>query len=155
MAGSVSRLPSGAPDGGDGVPPADVYKVAVEEYRFQAQYNWSRTQYMLVFNTGILAAATAVAARPGRGATLIFLLGALVACVSVLVVRTQHDYYRAARDRMRRVEVAVGIPADQRTDSTSTLGGRRRTASVNQLVYLLLGALAVANVVGAGLIASR
>ena len=132
-----------------------MYKVAVDEYRFQAQYNWSRTQYMLVFNTGILAAATAVASRPGHGAVLIFLLGALVACVSVLVVRTQHDYYRAARDRMRRVEAAVGIPVDQRTDSTSTLGGRRRTASVDQLVYLLLGALAAADGVGAVLIALR
>lgn len=137
------------------MPPADVYKVAVEEYRFQAQYNWSRTQYMLVFNTGILAAATAVASRPGRGAVLIFLLGTVAACVSVLVVRTQHDYYRAARDRMRRVEAAVGIPADQRTDSTSTLGERRRTASVNQLVYLLLGALAAADGIGAVLIALR
>ncbi len=155
MAGSVSRLPSGTPDNGDGVPPADVYKVAVEEYRFQAQFNWSRTQYMLVFNTGILAAATAVASRSGRGAVLIFLLGALAACVSVLVVRTQHDYYRAARERMRRVEIAVGIPADQRTDSTSTLGGRRRTASVNQLVYLLLGAVALTNGIGAVLIVLR
>lgn len=155
MAGSVSRLPGGTPDDGGGVPPADVYKVAVDEYRFQAQYNWSRTQYMLVFNTGILAAATAVASRSGHSAALVFLLGVVVASVSVLVVRTQHDYYRAARDRMRRVEVAVGIPADQRTDSTSTLGGRRRTASVNQLVYLLLGAVALANGVGAVLIVLR
>ncbi len=155
MAGSVSRLPSGTPDDGGGVPPADLYKIAVEEYRFQAQYNWSRTQYMLVFNTAILAAASAVASRPGRSAALVFLLGAFAACVSVLIVRTQHDYYRAARDRMRRVEAAVGIPPDQRTDSTSTLGGRRRTASVNQLVYLLLGALAIANGTGAALIALR
>jgi hypothetical protein len=34
-----------------------------------------------------------------------------VACLlSVLVVRTQHDYYRAARDRMRRVEADLGDP---------------------------------------------
>lgn len=155
MAGSVSRLPNGVPDDGGPVQPVDVYKVAVEEYRFQAQFNWSRTQYMLVFNTGILVAGTAVASRPGHSGSLVYILGALAACVSALVVRTQHDYYRAARDRLRRVEVAVGVPEDQRTDSTSTLGGRRRAASVNQLVYLLLAAVGVADVVGAILVAIR
>ncbi|MEJ7741251.1 MAG: hypothetical protein WKF73_01150 [Nocardioidaceae bacterium] len=49
----------------------------MEEYRFQAQYNWSRTQYLLGFNVAILVAGTVVAARPGRGAALVFLLGAI------------------------------------------------------------------------------
>jgi hypothetical protein len=155
MAGSVSRLPNGTTDHGDRLPPADLYKAAVDEYRFQAQFNWSRTQYMLVFNTGILAAATAVASRPGRSAALVFLLGVIAASASALIVKTQHGYYRAARDRMRRVEAALEIPDDQRTDSTSTLGGRKRTVSVNQLVYLLLGALAVADAVGAAIIFVR
>ncbi len=155
MAGSVSRLPNGATDDGDRLPPADIYKAAVEEYRFQAQFNWSRTQYMLVFNTGILAAATAVASRPGRSAALVFLLGVIAASASTLIVKTQHEYYRAARDRMRRVETALEIPSDQRTDSTSTLGGRKRSVSVNQLVYLLLGALALADAVGAVIIIVR
>ncbi len=155
MSGSVARFPNGAADDGDRVPPADVYKVAVEEYRFQAQYNWARTQYMLVFNTGILVAGTVVASRPGHSAALVYLLGAFAAVLSTLIVRTQHDYYRAARDRMKRVEVSLGIPLDQRTDSTATLGNRQRTASVNQLVYLLLASVAVADLVGAVLIAFR
>jgi lipopolysaccharide export LptBFGC system permease protein LptF len=75
----------------------------VDEYRFEAQFNWTRTQYMMVFNTGVLAAALAVAAQGGRSAVLIFGFGVIAAGVSVLVVRTQHDYYRAARDRMRRI----------------------------------------------------
>ena len=153
--GAVARLP-GAAAGGDGqVPAADVYRVAVEEYRFQAQFNWSRTQYLLAFNTGILAAAAAVASRPGRSAALVFLLGLVAAVVSIVVVRTQHDYYRAARDRMRRVEDEVGVPPAQRTDSTSTLDERRRTVSVNQLVYLLLSALAATDLVGIVLTATR
>lgn len=155
MPGSVSRLPNGTTDGGDPLPPADLYKIAVDEYRFQAQFNWSRTQYMLVFNTGILVAGTVVASRPGQSAALVYLLGVLAACVSLLIVRTQHDYYRAARDRMKRVEASLDVPDNQRTDSTSTLGGRQRTASVNQLVYLLLVAVATANVVGVVIIAQR
>ena len=137
------------------MPTAEVYKTSIEEYRFQATYNWSRTQYMLVFSTGILAAATVVAAHPGRGASLVFALGIFAALLSLLIVRTQHDYYRAARDRMRRLEAALDLPDDQRVDTTSTLGRRKRTASVNQLVYLLLSAVAVGDLVGVMVILFR
>ncbi len=75
---------------------------------------------MLIFNTGVLAAATAVASRPGRGAALVFTLGAVACLLSVLVVRTQHDYYRAARDRMRRVEADLGIPEPTRTSPAAS-----------------------------------
>ena len=155
MAGSVARLPHEPTNGGE-LPPADLYKISVEEYRFQAQFNWSRTQYLLAFNAAILTAAAAVASRPGRSAALVFVLGAVAALLSALAVRTQHDYYRAARDRMRRVEEALAVPPDQRIDTTTTLGGRKRVASVNQVVYLLLSSIAVANVIGCVIIlASR
>jgi hypothetical protein len=65
-------------------------------------------------------------------------------------VRTQHGYYRAARDRLRRVEEVLEVPADLWADTTST-GGRSRLVSVNQVVYLLLGLVAV----GAAIIAAR
>ncbi|HEX8304967.1 MAG TPA: hypothetical protein VF612_08815 [Jatrophihabitans sp.] len=155
MPGSVARLPNGGSD--DGVPPADVYKAAVEEYRFQAEFNWSRTQYMLVFNTAILAAASAIASRPGHSAALVFVLGTVACVLSYFVMRTQHDYYRAARDHLRRVEESLGIPVDQRMDTTSTMRGqqKRRKASVTQLVYLLLLAVALADITGACIIAVR
>jgi hypothetical protein len=127
----------------------------VEEYRFQAQFNWSRTQYMLVFNTAILAAASAIASRPGHSAALVFLLGVIACLLSFFVMRTQHGYYRAARDHLRRVEESLGVPVDQRMDTTSTMRGAHRTASVAQLVYLLLVAVATADAVGAGIIAAR
>jgi hypothetical protein len=155
VAGSVARLPSGEPGNGDGVPPADVYKIAVEEYRFQAQYNWSRTQYLLAFNVGILAAATAVALQPGASAALVFGLGAIASLLSMSVVRVQHGYYRAARDHMKRIEDVVALPHDQRIDTTANLGGRRRRISVNQIVYLILTSVAVANLVGVLLITTR
>jgi hypothetical protein len=153
MPGSVARLNNGSSD--DGVPPTEIYKAAVEEYRFQAQFNWSRTQYMLVFNTAILAAASAIASRPGRSAALVFLLGVVACVLSYFVMRTQHSYYRAARDHLRRVEEGLGIPQEQRLDTTSTMRGAHRRASVTQLVYLLLAAVAVADAIGAGIIAVR
>ena len=147
MAGSVARLPH-EPTNGDNLPPADVLKLSVDEYRFQAQFNWSRTQYLLAFNAAILTAASVVASNPGKSAALVYVLGAVAALLSMAAVRTQHDYYRAARDRMQRVEEAVGVPSDQRIDTTATLGSRHRRVSVNQVVYLLLGAMMVADVVG-------
>lgn len=154
MSGSVARWP-GQDGGDDGITPADIYKIAVDEYRFQAQYNWSRTRYLLGFNVAILAAAVALAARPGHGATLVFLLGVIAAGLSFLVVRTQHGYYRAARNHMQRVEADYQLPPHHRLDTTATLGKRTRTASVNQVVYLLLAAMAVADLVGAVLVFIR
>jgi hypothetical protein len=149
VASSVVPWPGGVSDGGDGpVPPAEIYKASIEEYRFQAQFNWSRTQYVLAFNTAILTAGTVVASQFGRVAALVFLLGLAVAVLSTLAVRTQHDYYRAARDRMRRLEAAYGIAEAERVDTTATLGRRRRAVSVNQVVYLLLAAVCVAHVAG-------
>lgn len=151
MASPVSRLP--APDNGDGVPPADVYRIAVDEYRFQATFNWSRTQYLLGLNVAIFVAGTVVAAKPGHGAMLVFTVGAGAAALTVLVLRTQHGYYRAARDHLRAVEERFGV--DERLDTTSTMGGRRRAVSVNQLVYLLLALLILSNLGGVVIVAAR
>lgn len=148
MAGTVARLPGNSRNGDDGVPPADYYKIAVEEYRFQAQYNWSRTQYLLAFNAGILAVAVGLASQQGRLAALTFGLGLAAAILSMLVVRVQHGYYRAARNHVQRVEDQLAVPPDRRLDTTATLGSRSRAVSVNSIVYLLLSAVAVANAVG-------
>jgi hypothetical protein len=139
--------PSG--DSGDPLPPMDLYRLAVEEYRFQAQFNWTRTQYLLGFNVAILAAGTAVSGTFGGFALPVFLLGLVAAVLSLLVMRQQADYYRAARDRVRRLEERYGVDEAARVDTTSTLGGRSRSVSVKQLVNLLTGAVGLADVVAA------
>jgi len=42
----ASSLPRQGDDGGR-LPPSDRLKLAVEEHRFQAQFKWSRSQYLL------------------------------------------------------------------------------------------------------------
>ena len=37
-----------------------LYEIAVEEYRFQVQLNWNRAQYLLGFNTAVIAAGAAL-----------------------------------------------------------------------------------------------
>lgn len=142
--------------GGNGkVPPADIYKAAVEEYRFQAQFNWSRTQYLLAFNLAVITAASVVASKPGRSATLIFAMGVVACVLTIGVVKTQHEYYRAARNRMKRIEADYAVKEEEKVDSTATAGRRPRKVSVNQLVYFLLVVMAIANVVGAVIVGMR
>lgn len=73
----------------------------------------------------------------------------------MLVVRTQHDYYRAARARLRVVERRLRLDEEYLLDTTSTVGQRPRLVSVNQLVYFLLAIIAVADLVGIVIILSR
>lgn len=132
-------------DSDDPLPPIDLYRLAVEEYRFQAEFNWKRTQYLLAFNAAILAAGLAVAGRFGGFAVPVFGLG-IVACVlASLILRQQHSYYRAARTRMTRIEERWNIPDP--VDTTATLGQRKRSYSVTGLIHVLLAAIAIADAV--------
>jgi Flp pilus assembly protein TadB len=125
VASPVAHLPNGFTDGdGGSIPAADIYKTAVEQYRFQAQFNWSRTQFLLTFNAAVLVAATVVASTSGHG-TLVFALGAVAALLTVAVLRSQHDYYRAARNHLRLIEDTLQLPQHVRLDATSATGHRR------------------------------
>jgi Flp pilus assembly protein TadB len=120
----VGRLPNRFSDGdGVSISAADIYKTAVEQYRFQAQFNWSRTQFLLTFNAAVLVAATVVATS-GHG-RLVFALGAVAAVLTVAVLRSQHDYYRAARNHLRLIEDTLQLPPHVRLDATSATGHRR------------------------------
>lgn len=150
MAHPASRWPGPTPAGDDNttLPPEDLYKSAVEEYRFQAQFNWSRTQYLLVFNAAAVAAASALLTRSAAGAAVVFALGAIGAVASLFAVKTQHGYYRAARDRMKLVEEHVHVPEPLRINTTTSLGGPSRLVSVNQIVSVLFMVIAAADIAG-------
>jgi hypothetical protein len=125
VASPLAHLPDGLSDVDAGsVPAADIYKTAVEQYRFQAQFNWSRTQFLLTFNAAVLVAATVVASTSGHGA-FVFALGAVAVLLTVAVLRTQHDYYRAARNHLRLIEHTLQLPQHARLDATSATGHRR------------------------------
>ena len=128
---------------------AEIYKSAVEEYRFQVLHNWSRTQYLLAFNALILAAAVGLASKINLLAVLVFGLGVVSASMSYVAAHTQHEYYRATRARVRRLEIAFGIPDDRRTDTTATMGARKHpTLSVTKVTYVLFVSIAVADAIG-------
>ncbi len=130
------------------IPPADLYRTAIEEYRFQAQYNWSRTQYLLAFNAAVLAVATGLFVPAGVISALVFALGGFASWTTLKVIGTQHEYYRAARNRLMRVESDLEIPEFLRFDTTKGLGGQRRGRSVNDVIRTLLFMILLADVAG-------
>jgi hypothetical protein len=56
---------------------------------------------------------------------------------------------------MQRVEEDLDVPPRQRIDTTTTMGQRRRTLSVNELVYFLLAVIALADATGSVLTVIR
>lgn len=145
---SAQSVPPWARDDGshDDGSRLELYRLAVEEYRFQVEHNWKRTQYLLAFNVAITALGVALEPKSQGGAVVVFLLGAAASVLGFAVTRVQHDYYRAARDRMRRIELSIELPDGWRADTTSTMGGRKRIVSATTLVFVLFLAVAVADI---------
>jgi uncharacterized membrane protein YidH (DUF202 family) len=134
---------------------AELYKTAVEEYRFQVQLNWSRSQYLLAFGVAILASGAGLLKLDGGGAEVmiaaVFAVGVLAAGMSIALTVVQHDYYRSARDRAKRFEEALQVPADLRMDTTPTMTravATTRLGKVVNLLYVLFAFIGALDVVG-------
>jgi len=60
---------------------AEQYRLAIEEYRFQVDLNWRRSEYFFVLNIGVLIAASTLSASellPRALVGMVFGLGALL-----------------------------------------------------------------------------
>jgi hypothetical protein len=90
----------------------EQYRKAVEEYRFQVDLNWRRSEYFFVLNIGVLLAATTLLASqdvPRGLVALVFGLGTLLAALSILANNTQSGYYHAARDLKKGLETKLEL----------------------------------------------
>jgi len=137
----------------------EIYKIAVEEYRFQVRFNWNRTQYLFALDAAILAVgANLIApgedARPGLLIAAVFVVGALVAVHAIIVTANQHDYYRSARDHMKEVGRDLGLESRWLLQTTPGMRGGRvglrdKFGRVTWWLYGLFGILAAVHVAGA------
>lgn len=138
----------------------EIYKVAVEEYRFQVSLNWARTRYLLVLNGAILAVGSGLLeVEREQQAWLIgaiFVLGALTSLHAAAVTAKQHSYYRNARDRMNIIGRGIGLPDNyllattpgMAHDATRTFWSK--LSRITWMHYLLFGFLALMHALGAG-----
>lgn len=143
---------------GEATPPEpvwlwDQYVVAVEEYRFQVDLNWRRSQYSFALCAAVLAASFALlnsAARvPDLLIALAFGASAAISLLAMASMRTQAAYYRSARTTKTVLEERLGL-GEFAIRTTPGMGGRLRgvgnVKTFQSTVFSLLVALSVAGV---------
>ena len=135
-----------------------LYKIAVDEYRFQVNLNWQRLQYFLGLNVailgvgaGLLRVGTAQDQQPSNVLPgLVFLAGVGLSAAAWYLARRQQDYYRNARNRMTKIGKRLGI---HELGVGTTAGARgepsRPWAKVRVVNQIVLAGLAVLNGIGA------
>lgn len=91
----------------------DLYKMAVEEYRFQVRLNWERTRDYLVLNGALFSVALGLHKAGDRINNLFVALILLLACgIGILGAqahRSGHAYYRRAVYKKTLLENILGI----------------------------------------------
>lgn len=126
----------------------ELYKIAIEEYRFQVKLNADRSRDYVVLNSAIIAAAITLLgqAKMPALAGVVFVIGVVVASLSILGTNTQHDYYRDTRNAKRQLEERLGLAGVVLMKTKPTGSRYRRFGSVTRFNFVILGLLGVLDV---------
>lgn len=81
----------------------ELYRLALDDYRFQVQLNQDRSRYFLVLNLTVIGIATGVV-QLGQGTlsilvALLYAAGFLFCIFSIFALQAQRKFYRSARDQ--------------------------------------------------------
>jgi hypothetical protein len=92
----------------------ELYKVAIEEYRFQVKLNSDRLLHLTVFNIAVLSAGAGLVKVGGSKlgnwlVAAIFLAGFCTCLIGARAVRTSHQYYRRTVHRKTVYEELLGL----------------------------------------------
>lgn len=137
----------------------ELYRIALEEYRFQVNLNWNRTQYYLALNIGLIGIATGILELAEGSVSLLtgglYLAGLVCCSLSYAAVRVQQGYYQAARDHKAAIEHCLGL-GDLSVTTTPGMGSTiRRLGKVNTFNLVVLGVLALMNAIGVVVVARQ
>ena len=141
-------------EGADRREQLELYRLAVEEYRFQVTLNWQRTQYLLAFNLGAAGLGVGLLSVRVRAALLltgcVFIVAGVASILTILAFKTQHGYYRAARDKFRKQEELLALQPELQVQTTPGMKGPTdRVVSVQQAVYVIVGLVGAVDLLGA------
>jgi hypothetical protein len=92
----------------------DLYKIAIEEYRFEVRLGWDRANYFLVLNSAILAVATGLLKAENPPVvyifiSLLFFFGATTSIAGALSIAKAHEYYRKTIVKKTVIEECLGL----------------------------------------------
>lgn len=128
-----------------------LYLAALTDYQFQVNLTWSRTQYCLSLNAGLLSVAAALF-HLGRHSSDVPVIGVLIAGIVIVLFSMSayivgRQYYLPVIARMKKLEEALGIAA-YGVRTTPEQGGAARRMKVSVLLQGLLVALGAIDISG-------
>jgi len=94
----------------------DLYKIAIEEYRFEVRLGWDRATYLLALNSAILSVATGLLKLDNPPVvyaliSCIFGFGLWTSLVGSLSITKAHEYYRRTVVKKTVIEQLLGLNA--------------------------------------------
>jgi len=118
----------------------ELYKIAVEEYRFEVRLNWDRMRYYVALNATLLGVGIGLlrlegGAIGGRVLSLLVFIVGIVACrTGRNAVAKGQEYYHRAVSKKTFIESLLGIAGPVEGYPTSlaigTTAGMTRTPSI-------------------------
>ncbi len=102
---------------------AEIYRHAIEEYRFEVQLSWERTKFYLGLNMALLAAvATLLRIRSDSWEPLIgvSMIGICASLLGMMTIRKGHEYYRRTVWKKTVIEEALGLNQSAHADRHGT-----------------------------------
>lgn len=96
-----------------------LYKAATDDRNFQVTLNWDRTKHYFIFNVALFSIAGTLSRLNGLLAAQIalFVLAGLNSLFGAYAMRRGHEYYRAARRHLARVERQLGLVGEDLASS--------------------------------------
>jgi hypothetical protein len=118
-----------------------LYKIAVEEYRFEVRLAWDRTTYFLILNSAILSVATGLLKLDSPPIVyvfiaLLFFFGVCTSLIGSRAITKAHEYYRWTVVRKTVLEDLLGLGFPLRDMHSSldltiaTTGGQKERADI-------------------------
>lgn len=113
----------------------ELYKIAIEEYRFQVRYNWERNRFYLTLSAGIVSVAASLLRLPGSQdfeflLIPLFIIGAVIAFIGLQTLTKGHEYYRRTILKMTQLATDLGLSAIEQPIA-STEGQREAKFKLN------------------------
>lgn len=92
----------------------DLYRIALDEYRFEVRLGWDRTTYFLILNSAILTVCTGLLKLDGPPViygfvALLFLFGFATSAVGSMSITKAHEYYRWTVVKKTIIENCLGL----------------------------------------------
>ncbi len=134
----------------------ELYKLALDDYRFQVQLNQDRSPYFLVLNLTVIGIATGVV-QLGQGTisilvTILYLAGFLFCLFSIFALAAQRKFYRSARDQKMYFEERLELGAASITPVDRAESKASKLTTFKGFVNFMFVLLAALNLVGAGFV---